>query len=83
MYYFVYFMNTNLQFKVRINHLETFCLVLLLKKLVLFAENKRPANKLKSTNRHRDMSYKKLDLIDQIKYLRRLFIGSLNQYLYM
>ena len=67
----------------RISHLQSFCLVLLSKKLVLFAENERPANKLKSTNRHRDTNYKTLDLIDLIKYPTRLFNGSLNQYLYM
>ena len=83
MYYFVYSANTNVQSKMRIRHLESFCRDLLAKKLVLFAENKRPANKLKSTNHHRDMNYKILNLIDLIKYLTRLFIASLNQYLYM
>ena len=43
----------------------SFGLVLLSKKFVLFAENKRPANKLKSTNQHRDRNYKALDLIDE------------------
>ena len=66
----------------RISHLESSCQVLLLKKLVLFAENERPANKLKSTNQHRHTNYKTLNLIDLIKYLMRLFIGSLNQHLY-
>ena len=83
MYYFVYFINTNSQSKMRISHLESFCLVLLSKKLVLFAENERPGNKLKSTNRHRDTNYKTLNLIYRIKYPMRLFIGSLSQYLYM
>ena len=41
MYNFVYFINTNLQSKMRISHLESFCLVLLSKKLVLFAESER------------------------------------------
>ena len=68
--------------KMRISHLERFCMVLLSEKLVLLAENECPANKLKSTNRQRDTNYKALDLIDLIKYLTRLFIGSLNQYLY-
>ena len=48
----------------RISHLECFCLVLISKKLVLFAENERPANKLKSTNRHQETNYKILQLID-------------------
>ena len=68
MSYFVNFINTNAQSKMRISHLESFCLVLLSKKLVLFAENERPANKLKSTNRHRDTNYKTLGLIDLINY---------------
>ena len=63
--------------------MESFCLVLLSKKIILFEENERPANKLKSTNRHRDTNYKTLDLIDLIKHPKRLFIGSLNQYLHM
>ena len=76
-------MHANVQSKMRMSHLESFCLVFLSKKIVLFAENERPANKLKSTNRHQDTNYKILDLIDVIKYATRLFIGSLNQYLYM
>ena len=67
----------------RISHLESFCLVLLSKKLVLFAESERPANKLKSTNCHRDTNYKMLDLIDVIKYPTPFFIVWLNQYPYM
>ena len=46
---------------------ESFSLVLLSEKLVLFAENERQANKLKSTNCHRDTNYKTSDLIDLIK----------------
>ena len=79
MYYFVYFINTNSQSKMKISHLESFCLVLLSKKLVLFAENERPANELKSTNRHRDTNYKTLDVIDRRKHPMRLFIRSLSQ----
>ena len=71
-----YFINTNMQSKMKISHLESFCLGLLSKKLVLLAENERLGNKLKSTNRPRD-------LIVLIKYPMGLFIGSLNQYLYM
>ena len=67
----------------RFSHLESFCLVLFSKNLVLFAENERPANELKSKICHRDIDFKTLDLIDLIKYPTRLFIGSLNQYLYM
>ena len=39
--YFVYFINTNVQSEMRISHLESFSLVLFLKKLILFAENER------------------------------------------
>ena len=60
----------------RISHLESFCLVLLSKKLVLFAENERSANKLKSTNCHRDKNYKTLVLIDLIKCPTRLFMDG-------
>ena len=38
-----------------------------LKNARLIAENERPANKQKSTNRHRDTNYKTLDLIDLTK----------------
>ena len=78
-----YGINTNVQSKMRISHNESFCLVLLSKKLVLFAENERPKNKLKSTNHHRDTNYKTYDLIVLIKRPSRFFIGSLNQYLFM
>ena len=67
----------------RISHLVSFGLVLLSGKLILFAENEGPANILKSTNRYQDKSCKTLDLIDLVKYFLRVFIGSLNQYLYM
>ena len=68
-YYFVYFINTNVQSEMRISHLESFfCLALLSKKFVVLAENERLANKMRSTNRHRDTNYKTLDLIDLIKY---------------
>ena len=50
----VYFINTNVHSNMRISYLESSGQVLLQKKLDLFAENKRPANKLKSTNRHRE-----------------------------
>ena len=66
-----------------ISHLESFCLLLLSRKLVLLAENEGPANKLKSTNQHQDANYKALDLINLIKYPTQLFVGSLIQYLYM
>ena len=48
----------------------------------MIAENERLANKLKSTNRKRDTNCKILDLIDLIKHHTRLFIESLNQYIY-
>ena len=83
MYHLVHFVNTNALSKMRICHLKSFFLVLLSKNLVLFGENKRAANELKSTNRHRDTNYKTLNLIDLIKCPTRLFIGSLNQYLCM
>ena len=83
MYHFVRFINTNVQSKMRTMHLVSFCLVLLSKKLVLFRENERPTNKLKSTNRLRDTNYGTLDLIDLIKYHTRLFIGSFNKDLFM
>ena len=67
MHCFVYFMTTNVQSQMKTSHLESFRLVFS-KKLVLFAENERPANKLKPTNRHQDMNYKTLNLIDLIKY---------------
>ena len=63
-----------------IGHLVSFCLVLLSENLVLFAKIERPANKLKSTNRHGDTNYKILDRIDLMKYPSRLFIGSMSQY---
>ena len=58
----------------RISYLESCCLVLVSKEFLLFAEIERPANKLKSTNRHRDTNYITLDLIDLINYPTRLFI---------
>ena len=59
MCYLIYFINTNLQSRIRISHLESVCLVLITKQLILLEENEHPANKLKSTNRHRDMNYMK------------------------
>ena len=46
MYYFIYFINTNEQSKMRISQMTSFCLILLSKKLVFFAENEHPTNKL-------------------------------------
>ena len=65
MYYFIYFININAQSKISIRHLESFSMVLLSKKLVLFAENERPAKKPKSTKFHRDTNSKTLNVIDR------------------